>query len=38
MVAALLDTASEFAAATLAANVTASHFSMSCLRPAIGGG
>jgi acyl-coenzyme A thioesterase PaaI-like protein len=31
-----LDTACGFAAATLAGNVTASHFSMNCLRPAVG--
>jgi uncharacterized protein (TIGR00369 family) len=36
MIAALLDTACGFAAATLAGNVTATHFSMSCLRPAVG--
>ena len=36
MIAALLDTACGFAAATLAGNVTATHFSMNCLRPAIG--
>jgi uncharacterized protein (TIGR00369 family) len=36
MIAALLDTACGFAAATLAGNVTASHFSMNCLRPAVG--
>ena len=36
MIAALLDTACGFAAATLAGAVTASHFSMNCLRPAIG--
>jgi uncharacterized protein (TIGR00369 family) len=36
MIAALLDTACGFAAATVVGNVTASHFSMNCLRPAIG--
>jgi uncharacterized protein (TIGR00369 family) len=36
MIAALLDTACGFAAATEAGAVTASHFSMNCLRPAIG--
>ena len=36
MIAALLDTACGFAAATSAGNVTASHFSMNCLRPAVG--
>ena len=36
MIAALLDTACGFAAATLAASVTASHFSMNCLRLAVG--
>jgi uncharacterized protein (TIGR00369 family) len=36
MIAALLDTACGFAAATIAGAVTASHFSMSCLRPAVG--
>jgi len=36
MIAALLDTACGFAAATLAGSVTASHFSMNCLRPAVG--
>jgi uncharacterized protein (TIGR00369 family) len=36
MVAALLDTACGFAAATLAGSVTASHFSMNCLKPAVG--
>src|SRR5215471_11586735 len=36
MIAALLDTACGFAAATKAGNVTASHFSMNCLRPAVG--
>src|SRR5690349_25179327 len=38
MIAALLDTACGFAAATSAGNVTASHYSMSCLRPAVGRG
>ena len=36
MIAALLDTACGFAAATLMGSVTASHFSMNCLRPAVG--
>jgi uncharacterized protein (TIGR00369 family) len=36
MIAALLDTACGFAAATIAGSVTASHFSMNCLRPAVG--
>jgi uncharacterized protein (TIGR00369 family) len=36
MIAALLDTACGFAAATVAGSVTASHFSMNCLRPAVG--
>ena len=36
MIAALLDTACGFAAATLAGSVTATHFSMNCLRPAMG--
>jgi len=36
MIAALLDTACGFAAATLVGSVTASHFAMNCLRPAIG--
>ena len=36
MIAALLDTACGFAAATLAGNVTATHFSMNCLKPAVG--
>ncbi|MBR0819166.1 PaaI family thioesterase [Bradyrhizobium liaoningense] len=36
LIAALLDTACGFAAATLVGPVTASHFSMNCLRPAIG--
>ena len=35
-IAALLDTACGFAAATLVGAVTASHFSMNCLRPAVG--
>ena len=34
--AALLDTACGFAAATVVGRVTASHFSMNCLRPAVG--
>ena len=38
MIAALLDTACGFAAATVAGSVTASHFSMNCLRPAVGRG
>ena len=38
MIAALLDTACGFAAATVAGSVTASHFSMNCLRPAAGRG
>ncbi|MCG2641394.1 MULTISPECIES: PaaI family thioesterase [Bradyrhizobium] len=38
MIAALLDTACGFAAATLVGAVTASHFSMNCLRPAVGRG
>src|SRR5690349_4970057 len=33
MIAALLDTVCGFAAVTEAGNVTASHFSMNCLRP-----
>ncbi|QOZ80527.1 phenylacetic acid degradation protein [Bradyrhizobium sp. CCBAU 53351] len=37
-IAALLDTACGFAAATLIGPVTASHFSMNCLRPAVGRG
>lgn len=37
LIAALLDTACGFAAATLVGAVTASHFSMNCLKPAIGG-
>src|SRR5215470_11721847 len=36
MIAALLDTACGFAAATAIGHVTASHFSMNCLRPAVG--
>ncbi|OKO84824.1 PaaI family thioesterase [Bradyrhizobium sp. AS23.2] len=36
LIAALLDTASGFAAATLAGSVTASRFSMNCLKPATG--
>ncbi|MBR0715320.1 PaaI family thioesterase [Bradyrhizobium liaoningense] len=36
MIAALLDTACGFAAATMVGSVTASHFSMNCLRPAVG--
>jgi uncharacterized protein (TIGR00369 family) len=36
MIAALLDTACGFAAATVAGSVTATHFSMNCLRPAVG--
>ena len=36
MIAALLDTACGFAAATIAGGVMASHFSMNCLRPANG--
>ena len=36
MIAALLDTACGFAAATVVGGVTASHFSMNCLRPAVG--
>jgi uncharacterized protein (TIGR00369 family) len=36
MIAALLDTACGFAAATLVGSVTASHFSMNCLRPVVG--
>ena len=36
MIAALLETACGFAAATVAGSVTASHFSMNCLRPVIG--
>ena len=36
MIAALLDTACGFAAATVTGGVIASHFSMNCLRPAVG--
>src|SRR6516165_1334001 len=36
VIAALLDTACGFAAVTKAGNVTASHFSMNCLKPAVG--
>ena len=36
VIAGLLDTACGFAAATLVGSVTASHFAMNCLRPAIG--
>ena len=36
MIAALLDTACGFAAASMVGTVTASHFSMNCLRPAVG--
>ena len=36
MIAALLETACGFAAATVAGSLTASHFSMNCLRPAVG--
>jgi uncharacterized protein (TIGR00369 family) len=36
MIAALLDTACGFAAATVAGRVMASHFSMNCLKPAVG--
>jgi uncharacterized protein (TIGR00369 family) len=36
VIAALLDTACGFAAATVVGRVTASHFSMNCLRPAVG--
>ncbi|MCK1739866.1 PaaI family thioesterase [Bradyrhizobium sp. 139] len=36
LIAALLDTACGFAAATLVGAVAASHFSMNCLKPAIG--
>ena len=36
MIAALLDTACGFAAATQVGPVTASHFSMNCLRPVVG--
>ena len=37
MIAALLETACGFAAATVAGSVTASHFSMNCLKPVVGG-
>ena len=36
MIAALLDTVCGFAVVTIAARVTASHFSMNCLKPAVG--
>lgn len=36
MIAALLDTACGFAASTVVGAVTASHFSMNCLKPAVG--
>ena len=36
MIAALLDTACGFAAANLVGGVMASHFSMNCLKPAVG--
>lgn len=36
VIAALLDTACGFAASTVVGRVTASHFSMNCLRPAMG--
>ena len=36
MIAALPDTACGFAAATLVGRVMASHFSMNCLKPAVG--
>ncbi len=36
MVGALIDTACGFAAATLVGRVLASHYSVSCLRPAVG--
>jgi uncharacterized protein (TIGR00369 family) len=36
VIAALLDTACGFAASTIVGRVTASHFSMNCLRPAVG--
>ncbi|OAF02344.1 phenylacetic acid degradation protein [Bradyrhizobium centrolobii] len=36
LIAALLDTACGFAAASLVGSVTASHFSMNCLKPAVG--
>ncbi|MDH2382887.1 PaaI family thioesterase [Bradyrhizobium sp. CER78] len=38
VIAALLDTACGFAAASVVGSVTASHFSMNCLRPAMGHG
>jgi len=38
VIAALLDTACGFAAATVAGPVTASHFSMNCMKPAAGRG
>ena len=36
MIAALLDTVCGFAAVTVAGKVTASHFSMNCIKPAVG--
>lgn len=36
LIASLIDTVSGFAAATVAGRVLASHFSVSCLRPAVG--
>ena len=36
VIAALLDTACGFAAVTVSGRVTASHFSMNCLKPAVG--
>jgi uncharacterized protein (TIGR00369 family) len=36
LIAALLDTACWFAAVTVSDRVTASHFSMNCLKPAVG--
>src|SRR5215468_1118700 len=36
LIAALLDTVCGFAAVTVAGRVTASHFSMNCIRPAVG--
>jgi uncharacterized protein (TIGR00369 family) len=36
VIAALLDTVCGFAASTVAGRVTASHFSMNCLKPAVG--
>jgi len=36
LIAALLDTACGFAAATVVGPVTASHFAMNCLKPAVG--